>query len=342
MLTIWLDGWFSSAYNIVELLKKNPDNRPIKVIATHHKEMGYKILCDEFYIRPDFVEDKDNFEYKEWALDFARKNEIDIFFPRRYYSTLYKAHKDFVYVDKNEEIRKCKLVLPGIFNEYNTGFTQIFENKPSFFSSLRDWGDSLCKYEPPCWILHDVEDIEDFRVEFKDDYHFNKMCIKPVSGTGAQGFKILDFPYDAWKIRDILQRSGQKFIIMPYFEGNEISIDFLSTYNETIFIPRIKNKENRIQEIVFNDITRELCKNVEKAGIPEVVEVVGNIQFMEHNGEYYLLEVNPRMSGGIYLDSLAGVNFPYLLVKKILGEEICIPKIEECRVVNVERGIRVK
>lgn len=348
MLTIWLDGWFSSAFNIIELIKNNPDKKPIKVIASHHKDMGYKVLCDEFYLREDFPENDNDMNYKEWAIDFAKKHNVDIFFPRRYYSTLAKSHKDFVYVYK-DEIKECKLVLPGIFDEYNSGFTSLFEDKMLTQTSLGDWSINLKKYQNPCWELNDVKDIEDFRMTLishmnflKQRYSFKKFCIKPIKGTGAQGFRILDYPFDAWKIRDIIQRSGQKFMIMPYLEGNEISIDFLKIDNDVLMVPRIKNKKNRIQEIAFNEVTNELCKDIKESGIPDVLETVGNVQFMEHDGKYYLLEVNPRMSGGIYLDSLAGVNFPYLMVKKILGEEIKIPKVKSCKVVNIERGVRVE
>ena len=62
MLTVWLDGWFSSAFNIIKLIKNNPDKRPIKVIGSHHKEMGYKILCDEFYVREGRIVEKSEIE----------------------------------------------------------------------------------------------------------------------------------------------------------------------------------------------------------------------------------------------------------------------------------------
>ena len=48
------------------------------------------------------------------------------------------------------------------------------------------------------------------------------------------------------------------------------------------------------------------------------------------------------MSGGIHLDALAGINFPYLLIKKILEEEFELPEVKECKVANVERGVLVQ
>lgn len=343
MLTIWLDGWFSSAYNIIELLKKNPDKKPIKIITSHYKDMGYKIISDEFYIRPDFPEKRDDFSYKDWATQFAKEHEIDIFFPRRYYSTLYNAHKDFIFVNRKTEIQECKLVLPGLFLEERNMFTNLFENKLDIQNSLSSWDINLRKYELPTEKFTEIADVERFK-KYLDNHNFkyNKLCMKPISGTGAQGFRILDYPYDVWKIRDILERNGLEFVIMPYLEGEEISIDFLECNDKIIFVPRKKLKNTRIQEICFDDEITQICDDIDKSGICHSTEVVGNIQFIKHNKKIYLLEVNPRMSGGIYLDSLAGVNFPYLMVKKILGEEIKIPKVKSCKVVNVERGVRVE
>ena len=342
MLTVWFDGWFSSAFNIMELLKKNEDKEPIKIIATHYKEMGYKVLCDEFFIRNDFKEGIEDREYKEWALNFCRENSVDIFFPRRYFSALYDAHEEFSYISKNNTIKKCHLVVPGVFCKYNSYFTPIFESKLKTNLSLKDWEIDLSKYELPCRKLKNINEIEEFKKYLDSiNFEYNKLCIKPISGTGAEGFRILDYPYDAWKTKDILERSNIEYIIMPYLEGKEISIDFLYYNNETITVPRIKDKATRIQKIEMNNETIKLCKDIQASGIPEVLEVVGNVQFIEHRGKFYLLEINTRMSGGIYLDDLAGINFPYLMIKKIQDEVVKVPKIRECQVVNVERGIRV-
>lgn len=343
MLTVWFDGWFSSIYNVFELLKKNPDKMPIKIIATHYKDMGYKVLCDEFYMREDFLEEENNFDFKKWAINFIKEHEIDIFFPRRYYSTLYNAHKDFIYIDKDFQLRDCKLVLPGLFLQEREMFTTLFENKMEFINSLSSWDINLRKYELPCEKFSEISDIEKFKKSLSQrGISFKKLCIKPMSGTGAQGFRILDYPYDVWKIKDILENSGQEFMIMPYLEGEEISIDFLENNDKVIFIPRKKFKNTRIQEISFDEQIKQLCEDIDKSGICHSVEVIGNIQFMKHNDRYYLLEVNPRMSGGIYLGALAGVNLPYLLIKKILGMDFKIPKVKECKVVNIERGVKVE
>ena len=227
------------------------------------------------------------------------------------------------------------------YEGYNNMFVPLFEDKLETQCCLNDF-EVLEKYELPCWDFHDISQIEEFKQALKlSNFDFNKLCMKPKKGTGAQGFRILDYPYDVWKIRDILQRSGQEFILMPYLEDEELSIDFLRKDNKTLFVPRRKNRKNRIQEIVFDDEIKEICNDIEKSGLPDVMEVVGNIQFMKHNEKYYLLEINCRMSGGIHLDNLAGVNFPYLLIKKILEEEFELPEVKECKVCNVERGVIV-
>jgi biotin carboxylase len=35
-----------------------------------------------------------------------------------------------------------------------------------------------------------------------------------------------------------------------------------------------------------------------------------------------LLEINPRMSGGMHFSCLSGINFPYVAIKILLGEKV--------------------
>jgi predicted ATP-grasp superfamily ATP-dependent carboligase len=51
---------------------------------------------------------------------------------------------------------------------------------------------------------------------------------------------------------------------------------------------------------------------------------VAMVEFKQcaETGEYYLLEINPRFWGSLPLAEAAGINFPYLLYKAALGEQI--------------------
>ena len=51
-----------------------------------------------------------------------------------------------------------------------------------------------------------------------------------------------------------------------------------------------------------------------------------NVQVKYHKGKVYLIEVNTRMSGGIYKSCFSGVNFLYLAVKLLDNGQFELPK----------------
>jgi biotin carboxylase len=74
------------------------------------------------------------------------------------------------------------------------------------------------------------------------------------------------------------------------------------------------------------------------------LDALFNIQFRDSAGKAYLLEINPRMSGGLYCSCLSGVAFPYWAVRLALGtanpEDIPQPKVG-FRVAQVNRAVRL-
>ena len=66
------------------------------------------------------------------------------------------------------------------------------------------------------------------------------------------------------------------------------------------------------------------------------------MQFRDAEGVSYLLEINPRMSGGLHYACLSGVAFPYWAARLALGtaspEDIPMPRTG-LRVGHVDRAI---
>lgn len=58
------------------------------------------------------------------------------------------------------------------------------------------------------------------------------------------------------------------------------------------------------------------------------IPFVYNIQVKYKDGKPKLLEINPRMSGGLHYSCLAGINMPYRAVKVLIMGNKAIERIE--------------
>ncbi|MBO4779282.1 MAG: ATP-grasp domain-containing protein, partial [Selenomonadaceae bacterium] len=102
--------------------------------------------------------------------------------------------------------------------------------------------------------------------------------------------------------------------------------------------PRFKTN-HRYSEIKFDDT---IINVAEKILSLMNFDVPINIQFRTDNERLYLLEINPRMSGGLQLSCLgAGINIPDLAINRLLGivKPWTAPVKKFCRVANIESPI---
>lgn len=157
---------------------------------------------------------------------------------------------------------------------------------------------------------------------------------KPRFGKGSSNiFKIddiSDLKYVTSKFSDM--------IFQEYLPGIEFSVDVLSDLNENpiIAIPR-----RRIQtksgisvkgKIENNKAIEKLCKDVAKyIGIrgPCVIQLK-----QSESGEFKIIEINPRLGGGTFFSTLAGANFPYLILEMVYNNKIILPKISEITILR--------
>ena len=76
--TIWMNHWFSTAVNIIDLLRANAFD--LHVIGTNENEYSViKNSCDEWYQEPVLKDD----DYVDYCLDFCKAHKVQVFLPRR-------------------------------------------------------------------------------------------------------------------------------------------------------------------------------------------------------------------------------------------------------------------
>ncbi len=147
------------------------------------------------------------------------------------------------------------------------------------------------------------------------------IMMKPTSGRSSEGQFIarsVESYRAALKLRS-------DYIAQPYISGGIITVDVVrDRFGSARTLARkellrTSNGLGTTVEIMPRHPLNEVC-----ARIAERVGIVGavNMEFIEHDGEYYFLEINPRLSGGAGFSAKAGFDIAGLLIKCFDGEPI--------------------
>lgn len=206
------------------------------------------------------------------------------------------------------------------------------------------------KNDLPCAEYRAVSNIEELKKAVYDlGYPQKKVCVKATHGSGSRGFRILDAkkskfdmfihekPSSSYvtleELISIFSECNKipEMMVMEYLPGAEYTVDLLADRGHVLYncCRKSTNMENSIMldgVIVDNKQVLELCKNV-----TEKLQLDGNIGFdvkERLDGTPMIMECNPRITAGIPAFAAAGVNLPYLCVKKLLGEKMPDVKVK--------------
>ena len=331
MTRIWMNHWFSTAYNIISLLKQGePD---FCVIGTNEREYPtYRAVCDEFYTEPKL----DDEPYVAFCLDFCRAHEIDVFMPRRHFLAVSRHIAEFEAIGVRVMVDAYERILP-------------LNRKSEAYAMLADCPEiRIPEYRLVTNVTQFQEAVEYLKGNWK------QVCFKFEQDEGGRSFRLLDETpkgYHALFKKQSATRmnyaaavealseveSFPPMIVMPYLPDDEISADCLNTQDGLIIIPRIKNP-TRTELVRFPEDVLEMCRAFHRR-CP--LEMPYNIQFKYLDGIPYFLEVNTRMSGGVQMAcAAAGVNIPNIAVNKLLGvQKPWNIRTEERYVTHVETPI---
>lgn len=312
---IWFNRWFNNAYYFIKLMNHNDE---FKIYGTNPNENTIiKLACDYFEVEPVLF----NEEYIEYCIDFCIQNHIDVFVP---YHNLQLI---------SENISHFEEIGPKVMTLKDSSLLNTIMDK----SKLYEYCKELNIFNIPEYYV--VTSSSQFEEAYKKlDCNSNQVCMKPVNSTGGSGFRLISktagtlnnllgpinhkITYD--EVYRILaqQPSFEELMIMEYLDGYEYSIDCLA-YNGQLLaaVPR-KKVDSRVRALENIPELIELAKKTEELlKLPYIF----NIQVKYKNGIPKLLEINPRMSGGLNATCFSGINFPYLAIKLILGEDVSIP-----------------
>ena len=309
MARIWLNHWFSSAYNIINLIKE--DEKDFYIIGSSGNcNSVVKSACDEWYEEPVWNEQ----EYVDYCLDFCKKHKVDIFLPRTGMIQISERKKEFE--ENGTQVMADDFDKIWTLNQKDKAYDLFKEKEIGTVPEYRI-----------------VTDSAGFQKAYEElTAHYTQLCFKFVQDEGARSFRIIDnnrkgfeallnyagvrIPYEEALNAFSQRETFPPVMVMPYMLGEEVSVDCLKTSQGVIMVPRIKSV-GRVEKIAYDKEILDICADFyKKAGL----EHPCNIQFRYLDGIPYFLEVNTRMSGGIQMSCLAsGINIPNIAVNKMLG-----------------------
>lgn len=174
------------------------------------------------------------------------------------------------------------------------------------------------------------------------------VCFKPSISNGSRGFRIINstvnemdllFNYKpnsvflqfADAIRILSSGTFPQLLVSEYLPGDEYSVDCLAQNGKAkLILPRIRKKiiNGITVEGVFiqNEAIIQYCNS-----IIEELKLHGNIGIQVKqaaNGQFLILEINPRVQGTIAAALGAGINLPVLAIKQELSLPIAANELE--------------
>jgi len=307
---VWLNKYLGNTWNILARLRQ--ERRPGEFVLLHSHPNANNVgrdHADSFEDEPAGLSDA---EYVEFCLDFARRHRVALFWPGWKRSAMAAARKRF-------EALGTRLLVAG-----DAATLATVGDKGRLYRTLAGEDFRLPEYAI-------VNDLAGFDAAWKDMRpRHRRLCYKPAVSVFGIGFHVVvDRPVpqrlfipmparisldDARRQLAAKGRFGD-LMLMQYMPGPERSVDCLALDGQLVTcVVRRKQKRRQIIEDLpaLVDVVARLIRRLRLNGIV-------NVQFREVAGEPHLLEINPRMSGGLVIACAAGVNLPLWAIRLALG-----------------------
>lgn len=322
--TIWFNKNFSSLYNIVRLIKEGDAKEDFRILCTHENPefVGFEV-ADAFEVEDSRIGEA---EYIAYCLDVCSRHDVSLFLPSKKMTDIAR-HRE-VFSRNGVEVLVCA----------DHATLDIINDKAAFYAALSGSGLEIPEH-------HGVNTLQEFdEACAKLRQAGKRICFKPARSIYGLGFKIVKDDLrdiDAFLSGDAISvtmreareklASVERFrtlLVMEHLEGPEYSVDCLAKDGRLVR-GAVREKPQRAggaQLLLRNDpmmrMAETLTRRFNLSGL-------FNVQARCAQGIPKLLEINPRMAGGIYFSCLSGVNYPYWGIR--LALESCEAEIPEAR-----------
>ncbi|ANF94627.1 ATP-grasp domain-containing protein [Paenibacillus bovis] len=313
---IWFNRSFAVGYHYINAVRHNEDGMAFEIYGTHRDPEHVSLrACDYTEVEPVLSGEA----YAAYCLDFCRRHQIEVFVPR--WGMRYVVAAADAFAEMGVKLVCCT----------DRALLDQVEDKGNFFLSAEE---NNLMIVPEYRLVHTANEFKKAYEELRD--MGLSVCFKPTRMEGGVGFRIIDPNYDPLTaLFDTVSAkmsyeqayhalsqtdSFPELMVMELLEGYEYSIDCLASPEGELLaaVPRRKagGRSRLLEEVP------ELLEIARKVAQFYKIPYNYNLQLIYQGNVPKALEINPRMSGGLHMTCLSGVNFPYLAVKMALGYKV--------------------
>lgn len=322
-VTVLLTGMGApGAPGIIRCLRKNGE-REIRIVGIDmNVNAGARGMADAFYTVPAAKDD----DFIDRVLEICIKEHVEIVLP-----IVTQELMKFACSRERFETSGIRV------NVMAADVLATVNNKAHLLSAMRALG-----LPTPCFEV--VRSLDELIAACASlGYPERAVCVKAAVGNGSRGVRMIDAKmsrYDLFfnskpnsmymsydeLIRTLSERPElPEMLVMELLPGTEYSVDFLTDKGKPLYVVSRRGlsvvTSNMMSLIVDNNReVIDLCSATAAA-----LRMDGNFGFdvlYGADGHPYVIEVNPRLTGGVVACAAAGVNLPYLGVKRQLGEKL--------------------
>lgn len=286
--------------NTIKSLKYSNFNG--KILSTDSNTLSAGFYLSDY---KEVIPEIENGNYINVLLDIIEKYKIDILMPSSGY--------DIFPFSENKDQLKQKGAIPVISDR----------------KVLEICRDKIRTYNH----LNKIFNLP-FTTEEKDEINEFPVIAKPRYGKGSRNIvKIKDS-----KELEYVSSKYSDMIYQEYLPGEEFTIDVLSDMdsNPLISVPRIRI-QTRGGISTKGKIVLDKQLIDESFKIVKFLNIIGpcciQVKKDKYN-EFKLVEINPRLGGGTIFTTLAGANFPKMIIDLVEGKKIKIPKVSEITILR--------
>lgn len=324
-MRVWYNRSFSSVHAAIDLIRKaDTEGRYTIVHSSPNRHAPAARLAHEFHLEPTALKDD---AYVDWCLAFCRDHKIDVFVPGRAATVLAAQHARFA----------------------DVGTRILSAAPPEQLKRIHDKADFYAATvlpQAPVAAFRSFENLEQFDAAYAElRPHHAKLCVKPAHGIYGLGFAVVDeerssaalllggveYHIGYQDLRRGLAELGtfKTMLLMEFLDGPEYSVDCVGDHGRLVAAV-VRRKLPHAGSGQLIDMRQDILDATAQLAADYRLNGVFNAQFREGGGGPRLLEINPRMSGGIGMACLAGPNLPYIALRGFAegyaGLEIAAPR----------------